>query len=120
MSLFKRCDCAQPAQCQHPYYYRFMFDGKRLPKSTGTSLKKIAQQIENAAKTRKVMIKGGILRGDVAARGMALDLVRQRFAEYYAIEFPRTAAGYALRQLEHFVAHFGATTLITDIKQTQL
>ena len=66
MALRKRCDCK--ARCEHPWHYDFMLHGQLHRKSTGTSDKKLARDIEASARERVVRGYHKLPQGDITLR----------------------------------------------------
>lgn len=45
MKLYKRCDCAPDARCDHPYWYRFWLHGREHRASFHTANRDLAHRI---------------------------------------------------------------------------
>ena len=45
MNLFKRCDCAGPAKCRHPFWFLFRLRRQRFEESTRTANRQLALSI---------------------------------------------------------------------------
>jgi integrase len=45
MNLFKRCDCADPAKCRHPFWFLFRLRRQRYEESTRTANRQLALSI---------------------------------------------------------------------------
>jgi site-specific recombinase XerC len=123
MSLFKRCKHTkeQQGRCDDVYWSKFMRDGKLQPPfSTGTSDRRIAQEIEDAAIDRYNKKKRGLIRTDVADHAITLGELATEYGEYYAATYPATAKNYGLRVIRRVTAALGADTSIDQITAWQL
>jgi len=54
--LYKRCDCADPSKCKHPFWYEFDLQKRRYRRSTKTANKQTA---ERAEQRRRIAILDG-------------------------------------------------------------
>lgn len=50
MPLYKRCACPDQLRCNHPWWYRFMLNGVNFRASTGETSKRLATNVEAAAR----------------------------------------------------------------------
>jgi hypothetical protein len=59
MNLFKRCDCAKPATCRHPFGMNFGFDAS-ITATTHTANRRLARQIAEKAHVRALETREGL------------------------------------------------------------
>jgi len=59
MNLFKRCHCADPAKCSHPYWFLFRLRRQRYEESTRTAQRQLALNIAHKRRTAALEAREG-------------------------------------------------------------
>jgi hypothetical protein len=59
MNLFKRCDCAEPAKCRHPFWFEFELRRERYRESTRTANRQLALSIAQKRRTAALETREG-------------------------------------------------------------
>ena len=59
MNLFKRCACADPAKCRHPFWFLFRLRRQRYEESTRTANRQLALSIAHKRRTAALETREG-------------------------------------------------------------
>jgi integrase len=89
MTIKKRCDCPTPAECKHPYAFKFKHGGQRYRESTHTANYKLAIRIANKRRNEIVGVAAGVLEADVPS--ITLQQLTDRYLTFAKGDHPLTA-----------------------------
>jgi hypothetical protein len=101
MNLFKRCDCSEPAKCEHPYWFRFRLHGEHCRRSTKCANRLAAQRVATVRQAAVIEGREGIRKD----RGPKLS---EHIKDYVAHTAKKNRTSYKDRDvLARFLASVG-------------